>query len=139
LQGESGRYIRGHIDADEQQQPRNAEYLSQLDATYMLDAATSPDDFFSPILLVDSAYRCWGSTPIRRNDGSVDCRVHVLTSDMSPCDQVRGWLDPLAENGKDRAPKTELHEKWGEVRVCEIRQLESSALERCLQHPEQPQ
>lgn len=139
LLGQDGKFLLGVGQATTQQQPRNAEYLSHLDAHFALEPADNADQFFNPILFTSVGSACWKANPHRRSDGSVECRVEILLRDLSPCDPSRGWLDPTTPDGAKRAPKTEIVEPWGEARVCELRQLEGDALQRCLLHPEEQQ
>jgi hypothetical protein len=132
----AGRSITEFSAPRGQAQPRNAAFLEPLEWT---SSSSTPDDLFDPILNAKVGYSCWDSKPRWRADGSVDCRIHLLTQDLAACDPARGRLNPLADNGVARLPRIEFDEALGEVRVCEIRQLEGAALDRCLNHPEQPQ
>lgn len=101
-----------------------------------LHLATSADGLFDQTgLSVSMASTCFGSTPVRHDDGAVDCRVHITTLDLSPCDRSRGWLNPLSDYSAERVPRTQTID-GKEVRICEVKQLEGDELERCLTHPE---
>jgi len=122
--------------------PRLLEFTRPLQVDPdLLESFDTPQTFFNHTgLSYKVAQSCWHGPPIRHDDGSVDCRVHVVTSEMEGCDSSRGWLDPLVAgaNGR-RAAQTETASDGTKQRVCEIQRLEGDALATCLDSPEAPQ
>lgn len=122
--------------------PRLLEFTRPLQVDPdLLESFDTPQAFFSHTGLSDKMVQpCWRGPPIRHDDGSIDCRVHVVTSEMVDCDSSRGWLDPLVPGANgERAAKTETASDGTKQRVCEIQRLEGEALATCLESPETPQ
>ncbi len=65
----------------------------------------------------------------REPDGHAACVITIAARALSSCDAARGWGDPVA-NGVSKATWKQGRE--GPERVCEIQQLESSALASCV-------
>lgn len=118
--------------------PRWHEFTSTLDNGFDHFPSNTPDGLFaSHWLSGKQAAPCWSAEPVREHDGSVHCRVHVVTDDAPTCDASRGWLDPLVADAtnENRAPKYETNPDGTKRRTCEIQQLTGDPLAQCLEHP----
>jgi hypothetical protein len=61
-------------------------------------------------------------------EGVASCRARV-TTDLAPCSTEIGWFDPLGPDGQRHPTTTTLNGE--ERRVCDIVQLEGTALDSC--------
>ncbi len=86
-------------------------------------------DFFATSLVADCVPRCLRQ-PIAVDAGMAQCRAMASYPGREPCPTELGWLDPLAASGQ-RAPLV-TGSGAGAMRVCEIRQLEGTALAACV-------
>ena len=84
-----------------------------------------------PLGVSCGAGRSWcTSHPIAMDGPRAQCLVLVERPGADePCDPERGWVDPVDEDGV-RRPRTG-ENAWTDFRVCEVRQLEGTALEAC--------
>ncbi len=116
--------------------PRFAPWLAGIE---WRSGASRVEQLFSPVFSTHFYPRCWTRPPQRFENGSVDCRVHLTTRDLSPCSSHLGRLDPLVGDGSEqREPKLELDDWQRENRICEIEQLTGPPLQNCLTAPERP-
>jgi hypothetical protein len=117
--------------------PRISAFQKQANESSILVNANEPKNLFDPTLSVDyGQVPCFTKPPVRRRDGSVDCRIHLLSTDLSNCDERLGRRDPLTGSGNERKPRFELTFDGVNQRVCEVMQLSGEPLERCLEDSE---
>jgi hypothetical protein len=83
-----------------------------------LDYACDPGDF-----------PCFGGTPVVSSEGRAECRVLAHAYELERCPEWAGWVNPLDASGK-RVRRTQ-NTEYGEVRICEVLQLEGAALDSC--------
>lgn len=106
-------------------------FQAWLDATGTSDAALWPcaePPFLVP--LVDDCVPGCLAKPVEVNaDGSADCTVTARLPADDQCPVELGWLDPLDDHGV-RTPRVE-HDPPLDYRVCEVRQLDGTALTSC--------
>ena len=113
--------------------PRLAEWI-EADGAGGRDPASWPCDHeeaLFPRLYVDPAPRCLEHAVSVDRNGRADCRIVVQTSSANPCPAELGWLDPQDATGTRRGLLQSTPFVDRAVRVCEISQLDGSALESC--------
>jgi hypothetical protein len=88
------------------------------------------DPKFFDAVIDDGIPGCLNRPVSTTADGSAVCLITATYSGTDPCPAELCWSDPVGPDGT-RAPRID-HDASGDMRVCEVLQLQGAALASCV-------